>query len=182
MPSFESFPQPVLEKKKSESSEAIKDKARKWGGRLALAAALGGPMVGQAADVPEKVIEPAKVERVVQTGESQEQIAAQLEEARQFMQMKLNGLGLIEGMAFVGDVKKNADNVRAFLDQPALPVSFSGLLGEIVKKYAVPLTEAKKTAPALYKENILFFQKAVDVAETKPIAQVKQELIALFKQ
>ncbi len=179
MSSIESFPQHILAKK-LEPKEALHGKARVWGKRLVIAAALGVPLAGQA-EVPEKSAEPLKAERMVRSEENREQIATRLEAAHHFMRITLDDLGVFSGgPAFIEDVKKNAEGIRVFLDNPATPPQFSGVLGEIVKKYAPALAEAKKYAPNLYMENVKRFQQALEIVEKKPIAQVKQELTALF--
>ncbi|MEK9151616.1 MAG: hypothetical protein AAB547_03210 [Patescibacteria group bacterium] len=180
MSPFESLPQKMPENK-AEPKETLQDKARKWGGRLVVAAALGVPLAGQATEVPEKVAEPVKAERVVHPKENRTQIAARLEEARYFMRIKLDSLGVFSGGPdFIEEVKKNAGGIRTFLDNPAAAVQFPLVLGEIVTKYAPALAEAKKYAPDLYRENVKRFQQALEVVENKPITQVKQDLAALF--
>lgn len=59
MSPFEALSQNILEKK-AEPKETLQDKARKWGERLVVAAALGAPLAGQATEVPEKAAEPVK--------------------------------------------------------------------------------------------------------------------------
>ena len=118
---------------------------------------------------------------MVRSEKNREQIAARLETAHHFMRVTLDDLGVFSGgPTFIEDVKKNAEGVRIFLNNPAASAQFPGALGEIVKHYAPALADAKKYTPNLYMENVRRFQRALEIVEKKPITQVKQELATLF--
>ena len=88
-------------------------------------------------------------------------------------------LGLVAGPQFVDTVKKNGHLARRFLQHPDQPVPFTGLLGEIVQKYAMPLSQAKKHHPDLYRETVRFFDDAIAIIESAPLSEMKERLASL---
>ena len=129
--------------------------------RVVLAAALAAPLVTEPAHAATDLAEPA----------SEQEIALRLQQARDFMDSKVAALGILAGPQFVDTVKKNARLTRSFLDRPDQPIPLTGLLGEIVQRYSLPLSQAKRHHPGLYQETVKFFDDAISIIETAPLSK-----------